>query len=152
MSFLRLSIRTRWESPTCSNHNESALASLPFSHVSWVLWILFTASEVWSSVFRGVWSSVWFGFLESLEVQCSVLEHACRLGMNLKVPNLKLSRTLGLGFKTDCWTNELLKKSNWISNFRFILHSGPENLKKYRPKKLVKWNKSISLKKNSDQN
>ena len=81
-----------------------------------------------------------FGFLESLEVQCSVLEHACRLGMNLKVPNLKLSRTLGLGFKTDCWTNELLKKSNWISNFRFILHSGPENLKKYRPKKLVKKN------------
>ena len=34
VSFLRLSsIRSLGESPTCSNHNESALASLPFSHV-----------------------------------------------------------------------------------------------------------------------
>ena len=33
-----------------------------------------------------------------------------------------------------------------------ILHSGPENLKKSRPKKLVESNKSISRKKFFDQN
>ena len=42
---------------------------------------------------------------------------------------------------------------NYISNkyFCFTFHSGPENLKKFRPKKLVKSNKSISRKKSFDK-
>ena len=40
----------------------------------------------------------------------------------------------------------------FISHGEIHIHSGPENLKKSRPKKLVKSNKSISRKKFFDQN
>ena len=67
----------------------------------------------------------------------------------LEAVHPKLTAVSKLGF-TFWWTDppKTYERNNIFKNYvgftSFGIHSGPENLKKSRPKKLFKWNKSIS--------